>query len=922
MVLGFAPRLLPEVLHSVRIGIMPVIYLVDGIALSFVPLLAIILGLTVLRRAPVRQVALGYVVEGPLMLALAIRFFVIRQATPGLTAMLCMAGLGMAGFLWEVLDPLLERGGRWKSLLRLVGLTLMALTSLYAAAWVAFYAVPALVAFFKWLGGALLYPLSFFRGVGAFLQDITQSGLLWIPFMVLGFLLALYTATLFVVTPIAVPWLSISAWLRGWRRQVREQGKLAPAGAVLLTLLVSVTWFVISNRQPQQETFALLHNSPATPQQAQALLAKQEQIRQGLLNTYLAPFRYISADGEVKHIGDMYRNVLGLPEKNALQVQAAYESIARPLLYDPVHPQDPNHLQDNLALQREPGEAAWLYQEFFDKPIVEGERKAIERAVTSTWSTTQAEAAWQAAGDHEVYLVEQEITVQEHGDWADIELYEVYENRTSQNQEVIYYFNLPESAVVTGLWLGNSPERSERFAYQVTPRGAAQAVYRNETRRQRDPALLEQIGPRQYRLRAYPVLPPSITWNADQTRRVAETAHPLYLWMTYRTVSVEDAWPLPHLAYKNNVYWDAQTVRKLNGKRVKTGSEEWVMQSAPLSAPVTPVVHRVDFPDGVSVVAQPASQAGAPTLPQGIHLALVVDRSLSMEQHAGRIVEVAAQVKKIDAEADVYLTASTYRGEAPSVIAMKAFDPHSVLYYGGQNPAELLAQFESLRARRVYDGVLVLTDSSAYELGESKLDVQAPDMPIWMVHLDNDIPLGYDDKTLEAIQASGGGVAASLQEALDRLAMDLAGRSSGAQMRDVLDGYTWTVLPTDQAPAAASVDEDGFTALLARRWVLAEIHRQRGSITGLETLDQLNRLATQYGIVTPYSSMIVLVNERQLEALEIAEQREDRYEREYEGLINTTPLAGVPEPEEWLLIGAAVLVLAWYVYRNRVVRVK
>jgi shikimate 5-dehydrogenase len=50
--------------------------------------------------------------------------------------------------------------------------------------------------------------------------------------------------------------------------------------------------------------------------------------------------------------------------------------------------------------------------------------------------------------------------------------------------------------------------------------------------------------------------------------------------------------------------------------------------------------------------------------------------------------------------------------------------------------------------------------------------------------------------------------------------------------------------------------------------------------------------------------MIVLVNERQVEALEIAEQREDRYEREYEGLINTTPLAGVPEPEEWLLIGA------------------
>ena len=49
-------------------------------------------------------------------------------------------------------------------------------------------------------------------------------------------------------------------------------------------------------------------------------------------------------------------------------------------------------------------------------------------------------------------------------------------------QEVVYYFSLPELAVITGLWLGNSPDKAKADVYQVAPRGAAQAVYREETR--------------------------------------------------------------------------------------------------------------------------------------------------------------------------------------------------------------------------------------------------------------------------------------------------------------------------------------------------------------------------------------------------------------------------------------------------------
>ncbi len=54
MVLGFAPRLLPDLLLEVRSGTIPANYLVYALVLSVIPLLAVILGLTVLRRAPGR----------------------------------------------------------------------------------------------------------------------------------------------------------------------------------------------------------------------------------------------------------------------------------------------------------------------------------------------------------------------------------------------------------------------------------------------------------------------------------------------------------------------------------------------------------------------------------------------------------------------------------------------------------------------------------------------------------------------------------------------------------------------------------------------------------------------------------------------------------------------------------------------------
>ena len=333
MSLGFAPTLLPEIFNSVRTGIIQASFLVYALVLALIPVGAVLLGLTVLRRAPGRLFALGYVVEGPLMLLLAVRFFAIRQAVPGTITLLVIALLGMAAFLWDLLNPL----GKRFAWLRLLGLTLMALVALYAALWIAFYALPLSAYAGEWLLRTFANLPLFFRNLGRSLFQVVTEAPYMIGFSILGFLLFVYTATLFALAPIAVPVLSLRAWYRAFTISSNRTGWLRPALLVSLTILACAGMFVWSNRQPQAHAFALLEKPPASPAEAQSLIERSASIRAGLLNAYLAPFRYISAVGEVRHVAALYEDAFDMPRQDAYAVEGMYESIASPLLYKPVH---------------------------------------------------------------------------------------------------------------------------------------------------------------------------------------------------------------------------------------------------------------------------------------------------------------------------------------------------------------------------------------------------------------------------------------------------------------------------------------------------------------------------------------------------------------------------------------------------------
>jgi hypothetical protein len=188
-----------------------------------------------------------------------------------------------------------------------------------------------------------------------------------------------------------------------------------------------------------------------------------------------------------------------------------------------------------------------------------------------------------------------------------VELYEVYYNQTGDVQEVIYYFNLPESAVLTGLWLGDSPDR-RALGYQVA-RAAAQGLpQRGPAQRRSGPA--EQIG----RASTACAFRSSGQISMERGQDKADFETPAALLMDDLPDPAVDGlaaaapgFKTMFLGWRYAASGQWQPWRKF---------EMWMPERCP-SPPRQPAAHRVDFPGGQSVLAQPAAQVQLPGLPAG-----------------------------------------------------------------------------------------------------------------------------------------------------------------------------------------------------------------------------------------------------------------------------------------------------------------
>ena len=740
-------------------------------------------------------------------------------------------------------------------LFSLVGLSLFLLVSLYLAAIAVFFALPVGIGFLTHL-------------------EIVLISVAILPLFVCGFALS--------SLPFGMVFVAQKLWWQNLQQSRERYGKWQIQALVSSLAIVWLGLLIILSHQPQVETFALLKQQPVD---RSANLQKSEQIRQGLLNAYLADYRYLRKvdDRAVLRAYEW----LEFPQPIAQGIQDAYNLVTEPFTYQ-------GKSEDRQAAEN-------LYAQFFDTPILRAEKDPIRQAVESNFNRSEVNAGLLSIDTKRVLLAEQQVTISAHGDWADVELHETYENQTLDLQEIFYYFSLPESATVTGVWLGATNDRSLRFPFQVSTRGAAQQVYKEQIQQRVDPALLEQVGPQNYRLRVYPVL----------------TNEPMHMWMTYKVMKQGNNWLLPQLNERRNVYWNQRTQRTIDGKSVG-GMDKWIPDSiaADKSAPA---VHQLTLPNGSNIIAKPFDANGY-SLPQNQRLAIVLDGSYSMNAHRLELVKAIDWLKaKVlpTNQMNLYVTASP--ATQPKSVPLSDFNPNNAIFYGSIDPQQMLAQFDTLRKEAVnsnYDAVIVITDRGSYELTADKDPTKSVSAPLWMVHLGG-LPSAYDDATLAAIQSSGGSISTDIQTVMQRIAT-LPSLGQGTSLLSVVDNYAWFLSQTPD-PNVKQPDL-GFEPIAARQWVTQV--SQSLKPTQLKELDAVHGLAKRYNLVTPYSSMIVLVNDRQKQDLNNAEQAQDRFQREGEDQQLPSPQASnvsaTPEPAEWLLLAIVTLMLGLVYRRNTI----
>jgi len=921
--LGILPYLAIPLIQATIDGIIPIEFSLTLTALIAVPTVFTIVGARRFQKQPLQLMRLFYGVEAPLFLLCLIRLFMLREMNPASSLIIATIVLCIAAFLVEMLYGYLGKQEKLEDISisqnadkkqpRLMGFlgnkrsawiqlglhSLMLLVGTWAATLLMFYALPvALVIIVGFFSFSWVLPLL------NSLQSISFEIIWWLP---LSFILFGLTSSLFVVMPSLYGFLYIQSARKILNSFASQYGKNK---AIMGSLGVMAAWLAIFAallQQPQMQAIKMLATPAANDTARQTLLAKSDMIRSGLVNAYLSPYRYLSTVGENNHIYEIYKNTFSLPDRAARNVQNSYNYLMSPFLYQ----------GSNSDVKK----AEKLYAGFFDTEIQKGDAAAVKHAVQSTSNREEAKAGLLNVNEEKVWLQSQEVTVTENGDWADVQLYEVYKNQTPNLQEVFYYFSLPESAAVTGIWLGDTGDLKKRFVFTVSPRGAAQQVYNQQVRERVDPALLEQVGPKQYRLRAFPIPPKrEFTQNNGPTE--------MHLWLTYKVMRQPQGWAMPILAEKRNIFWNQNTRRVIGGNEIKYSSTEaketWLPTFVPAVSQQQAIPRLANLPGENTISAKPLVDANY-SLPQGKKFAVILDTSRSM---AGEMKEVKENFEWLKANSlkantvDLYVASAA--GMPPKLVEdLRSFDVGKLTFYGTVQLKDILQQFAKLRGDKSYDTVFLVSDRHSYELSDDRKNAISMPSPLWTVHLGG-LPPGYDDGTLKLIQDSGGGVATNITEAMQRVATTAV---SGKSAISVVDGYVWSYTKTPKAAAGvAKITDDeneGFKPIAARQLITA-LSKQKTS-NQLTQLDAMHSLAKTFKVVTPYSSMIVLVNDAQREQLKAAEAKNDRFERKVESgkeeltkPSNPLNVSGVPEPEEWLLlIVGAIGLLAVFLRQRR-----
>jgi len=928
------PYMVPSMWYSLSYGDMPILYFILGIVLVLLPVVSLIatIGFFVDRKSTRNSsvLKLFYGFELPVLLLLSVYLFNLRDYNFGVYWLLGWAAFGFMSWLVFVLASH-QREVEIpfpKSLLSMSGSTVLLIIGIFSSTVAFLFLIPLAVVFAEYLA-ELVAEFKFASIANYFSNDFE-----WVEFfswhtipVIAIFVFGITSMVLVSVFPFFAIYIYFGQFYK--RLTTDFSGAKALTAVLVFAVIVSVHFY--SGKQPQRQILEQLDVENISDAEKQTLLENSEEIRVGLVNAYLGQYRYMASSGTANILSEMYSDTLSLSDEKAGIPQSILNAFVKPLLYDG------NARRDVEVAER-------IYAQFFDTPIQTAEQTEILRTLAFNWESSVGNAAGLLdVSEQKVFLESQTIDVDVDSQLATVTVTQKLVNQTSDLLEAVVHFSLPDHAVISGVWLSSSESEPEEYPYLVSPRGAAQAVYSAQVNRQIDPALLEKVGPRQYRLRIYPIPRSTNFGDAENDGKGV-----LYARIQYQSLpDPSGEWPVPKVTELRNLFWDANTVDTINGAVVtRDENTAWIPSALGVPEISTPSLVDMVLSDGRHVWAIPRERTEPRELAdtqanfvasQPGSTGIVIDGSRSMGAHGAKVDQILSQFPN----ASVFFCQRTCN-------TLENGDVKDAVFFGGSTSTTHLRALMEREEYEGFDTLLLLTDGGSYELEEDQQASLNFTQPVWVLHLGDEQPKAYPDEFLLAIRQSGGGFGYDgVAELWGRVVASQSGRLSeweepklpaGVQGRFQGASSAWAWFIEDElepdadtvADNSLSGDESVYLKLasaveierLSRESRLTESGQDRSDQLALFT--RLHDLASGAGIVTEYSSMIVLVNEAQREALELAEKQDDRFDRELElgAQATTVPIdsltvPAVPEPREWAMLLVILGFLSFsYIRRN------
>ncbi len=678
----------------------------------------------------------------------------------------------------------------------------------------------------------------------------------------------LLTGTLTIFFPLAL----IKYYMIDGSRELSKAWKTDASSRLIGLVSVALVVFLIYPREQPQE-FALKVSKEWLDGTVsnEEMLHDQERIKEGLINAYLWRYRYIGrTENNYNGVGNLYEEAF---DSEANWIIDVHDFLINPFVYHGGY-SDKSY-------------AAEYYEQLFDTPMERAEKDHIIEAMRNSFELRRVEANILDIDQKQVEVTDRDIEFKQLEDGVvEVMFHERYENRTYRQQEVFYYFSVPENTVVTGMWLGDTDEQPRLFPYTIAPRGAAQKAYKAVVQRRQDPSLLEQVGPYQYRLRIFPI--PGRDRVRFSSDRKEKEPRPMHITLRLLTKADENGHiELPELTEKRNVFWEPNTL-------LGCAEDEWFPSIERKFEPSKTTT--TAFFDGTKLSISPVAELPTRTVDDAF--TVVVDGSYSMNEHAEKL-KVILDDFRFKNNVEVLILNGDSLIEAPLPFGYSNF-------IGNNYPMKHLSKWQTKHPER---RLLWITDKGSYELLQEDSVYKASKFsePIDVLHL-NGYAAIYDDAFVETVLTSGGNVYTDIDSWIQNVKLQQA----ESQTAWYENGNQYLFEQTD-----FDGDDDPFTAFYASRLAMAS-NRNKANVT-VEDMDQLHELAKKHSFVSPYSSMICLVSEEQRRLLEELSARKDRFERivetgKVEGNLN---LMASPEPHEWALMIAA-LMLFTFLYRERI----